>query len=234
MVKLFRQLKEIVPQNIWKADAAGNKANGPGSDVKFLVSCRSHFFRDQLQEQGLLSGFHREESASNPGRQAYKIFHLAPFTSEQIQSQLNKRLGTNEGRSAFEIFQKTHDLLGLASKPLLFRFIFESLDKLQAIANAGKRINTAIIYQELFGKTIQRDGEKKLLMRLPDKTKILSALALQLWQKSKSTVSVDWLDEWFEHNATENKGILVEFEQGNRDLLLTCLLYTSPSPRDRG
>ncbi len=215
--KLFRQLLDIVPIEAWQADIEQGTADWHTCPTRLLITCRTHFFRDHVEETGMLTGQHRHPlSATNRDNKGDPVqrFYMAPFTPQQVKNYLTNHLGNTKGRRAFQQIEKIHDLPGLASKPLMARLITEKLPDITADARAGRVINTASIYQHLFRTSLERDRDKQLILEAQDRARLLEALSVMLWQSGRSQLSVDELDEWFDHYAVKHPGISLTLQSG--------------------
>ena len=103
-------------------------------------------------------------------------------------------------------------------------------DQPAAIGSLNEGLANGEAYQTLLGVTgsgktftiahVIQDSERPCLVLAPNKT-----LAAQLYSEMR---------EFFPHNAVEYFVSYYDYYQPEAYLPVTCLLYTSPSPRDRG
>ena len=224
--QLFSGLLDIVPQEVWDADVNAGKAVWESSGTRILITCRTHFFRDQFEEYAALNGQHRHERAGTArAKDLFKSYYLAPFTTSQIKSFLVKQLGDRKGEEAFELISNIHDLRGLAGKPLMARFIARLIDELQEYRGKGQTINTARIYDLLFRQTLARDAGKGSLTMPHDSRRVLEGLAYDLWQQQSRDIEVDELDSWMDDYAKQDAGLghLMGSGIGSRERILTEL-----------
>ena len=162
--QLYRQLLEIVPAKAWDQDIKARHADWSACPARIMVTCRSHFFRDHLQEISSLNSHDRASHHSWPPNLLQR-YYMAPLSREQVREVLIKNLGEAEGQRADTLLQQAHDLPRLARKPILARYISDLLPELIAAQQAGRTLNTALVYQELFQRCIARDGDKNPLLK---------------------------------------------------------------------
>ena len=204
--QLYRQLLEIVPAEAWEQDIKARRADWSACPARIMVTCRSHFFRDHLQEISSLNSHDRASHHSWPP-DLLQRYYMAPLSREQVREVLIKNLGEAGGQSADELLKQAHDLPRLARKPILARYISDLLPELIEAQQAGRALNTALVYQELFQRCIARDSDKNPLLNIDDRTRLLQALALELWQRRATTLPVAELDQWFDSYAESQSGL---------------------------
>ena len=222
--QLYRQLLEIVPAEAWNRDIKIKRADWSTCPARIMVTCRSHFFRDHLQEISSLNS-HDRASHHNWPPDLLQRYYMAPLSREQVREVLIKNLGEVEGQRADELLKQAHDLPRLARKPLLARYISDLLPELIEAQQAGRALNTALVYHELFQRCIARDGDKNPLLNIDDRTRLLQALALELWQRRAAALPVAELDQWFDRYAESQSGLRLMFsgKAQTRNLLHTEL-----------
>ena len=204
--QLYRKLLEIVPAKAWEQDIKIKRADWSACPARIMVTCRSHFFRDHLQEISSLNSHDRASHHSWPP-DLLQRYYMAPLSREQVREVLIKDLGETEGQRADALLKQAHDLPTLARKPILARYISDLLPELIEAQQAGRALNTALVYQELFQRCIARDGDKNPLLNIDDRTRLLQALALELWQRRAATLPVAELDQWFDGYAESQSGL---------------------------
>ncbi len=219
---LLEELLNILSPEVWVRDGKHNKPDWEYCPTRLILSCRTHFFRDQEEETASLSAHYRNETFSERKKQFSRLY-LAPFTLKQIQEWLNRNLGKEEGFIAFEKMQKLHDLVGLAERPILLRLITESLDDIALEHQAGKPLNNALIYDKIFRRTIKRDdSSKSLQIQIWEKINILRMFAKQLWLEKERTLPADALDQWFARDGVQQLDQGIDWTT-KRDSFLTEL-----------
>ena len=86
----------------------------------------SQFFKDNLQEQSVLRGHDRTVGLDgNTKRSNIKTLYMLPFSEDQIRNYLKNNLGEPTASTTFEFIKTVHNLMGLASKPLLMKYILK-------------------------------------------------------------------------------------------------------------
>ena len=222
--QLYRQLLEIVPAEAWNLDIKIKRADWQACPARIMVTCRSHFFRNHLEEISSLNS-HDRASHHNWPPDLLQRYYMAPLSREQVREVLIKNLGEAGGQSADELLKQAHDLPTLARKPILARYISDLLPELIEAQQAGRALNTALVYQELFQRCIARDGDKNPLLNIDDRTRLLQALALELWQRRAAALPVAELDQWFDSYAESQSGLRLMFsgKAQTRNLLHTEL-----------
>ena len=222
--QLYRQLLEIVPAEAWEQDIKARRADWQACPARIMVTCRSHFFRDHLQEISSLNSHDRASHHSWPP-DLLQRYYMAPLSREQVREVLIKNLGKAEGQRADELLKQAHDLPTLARKPILARYISDLLPELIEAQQAGRALNTALVYHELFQRCIARDGDKNPLLNVDDRTRLLQTLALELWQRRAAALPVAELDQWFDSYAESQSGLRLMFsgKAQTRNLLHTEL-----------
>lgn len=227
---LYRQLMELVPAIVWKADEAKGGADWAASPLRILVTCRTHFFRDHIAQTVQLTGVTRNQIVSpKHAQERVKTLYLARFDMAQIESQFVKRLGDEAGRAAFGLVRSVGSLLDLAAQPVMTSFIAQTAPDLIEDHKAGRPVNRASTYGHMFRLALERDADKRPLLTVNDRTKMLKALALHLWRSRSPQIGVDALEDWFDAYAETIPGLRSQLGQpGNvRDLLHTELRNAS-------
>ena len=222
--QLYRQLLEIVPAKAWNRDIKIKRADWQACPARIMVTCRSHFFRNHLEEISSLNS-HDRASHHNWPPDLLQRYYMAPLSREQVREVLIKNLGEAGGQSADELLKQAHDLPRLARKPILARYISDLLPELIEAQQAGRALNTALVYHELFQRCIARDSDKNPLLNVDDRTRLLQTLALELWQRRAAALPVAELDQWFDSYAESQSGLRLMFsgKAQTRNLLHTEL-----------
>ena len=133
------------------------------------------------------------------------------------------------------LIRPVHDLPGLAQRPIMARFISEVAGELIKRHQDGRPINIATIYDELFLLGLERDAEKRPLLKPPDRQEMLISLASYLHSNRLGPQSADELEKWFDGFALNHNGIKMILASGQvnaRDLLHTELENASFLVRD--
>ncbi len=223
--QLFRQFLELVPAEVLASEAKSGAADWSACQIRLILTCRTHFFRSLREQNSLLSGAHRRPLRSvvlealndqrTPAAPAgMDVYYMAPLGMAQIKDLFERHLGEDEGASVFNLIAGIHDLPGLASRPIMARFISEVAGQLVDLHSAGKPINIATVYEELFLQTLERDAEKRPLLSTVDRRDILCALAVHFHCKGHSALDADTLEKWFDGFAKQHDGIMLVLQSG--------------------
>ena len=215
---LYRQLLELIPREAWQVDSQKRKEKGtPDWDkcsTRIIVTCRTHFFRSLTEEQ---STFDLSGRGGLHLRESIQTWYMAPLSLDLIEQLFIKSLGKEEGQKALQTIQKVHDLLGLAQRPIMARYISEIAGNLLLRHKSGEVINIATIYEELFNRALERDSEKIPMLSTSDRVAILKALAFHLHERSVSELDVSSLESWFDEFAENYSGIQLILKSGGID-----------------
>lgn len=169
------------------ARLAGDEPLDPRGN-RVLVTCRTHFFRDQQQVKdtatGLLGGLVVAEDSSL-GRLARRfnaeIDELRLFNDDQIAEFLLKHLGETDAAKARKFIKETYDLPTLAPRPVLLELIVKSLPTLWA--EGATHVTPAGLY-EVYTKQWLEDRSGRNLQTPPAlRHRLLALLASTLWRR---------------------------------------------------
>ena len=189
-IRLYRELLGIVPTSLWRADAERRRARTiltaaiqPAEQVRgprILVSCRTHFFRDVAAQRGFFTDMDRAGISADDDIQTF----LMSFLPEQIEAYLKLHLPPDDARRALELINQTYDLRQLAERPILLRFIRETVDQLEAEKVAGREINITRLYDILVDQTFARDDPKHVLP-VSEKRALLRRLGFTMHKRTR-------------------------------------------------
>ena len=172
---------------------------------KILISCRTHYFRDAIEQNTLFLGRDREGRA----REEYRSCTLLPFDSAQIRAYLEKRLGCDGEKidRIVELFEQVHNLKDLASRPYTLNLVTESIPDIERKIADGGHVNTATLYDTTVENWLARD-EGKHEIDVDHKRLLMQALAAEIHRNGgegmKSRALNRWLDQWLLCNPEIN------------------------------
>lgn len=227
---LYKQLLEIIPTEARIEDRRLGRADWDMCPARILVTCRTHFFRDHIQEKNLLTGHDRSTGFQERlGFCPVKTIYMAPFTPSQIRSFFQRTLGETKGTEVFNSVSRIPDLSGLAKQPIMARYIAELSPELQSDASKGLVINAARVYGHLFRRALERDADKRPLLTPVDRQALLEELAFKLWRSQSREIEADELERWFDEYASTQSGIrmIMTSDLSARHLLQTELRNAS-------
>ncbi|HLL29955.1 MAG TPA: NACHT domain-containing protein, partial [Allosphingosinicella sp.] len=199
---IYRQLIGIVPASIWREDArrridnrngaapAATRRHGPS----ILMSCRSQYFADFAAERGFLSdadrfGLKLQEDIA--------VYVMLPFSPKQIRDYIRRNLPSEDHDRALSLIESTYDLSELARRPILLRYMSELIHRLEAEKLAGREISLSGLYDILVRQAFERDSPKHVIP-IPDKKRLLQALALHLHGREREDISNERLIQWLD------------------------------------
>lgn len=225
--QLYRQFLDLIPASASALEAKGEPPDWQACPTRLILTCRTHFFRSLKEQNALLNGSHRRASlSSHKHGNGFLTYYMAPLRPDQIKSLFLNHLGPDLGNKTFALIQTIHDLPGLATRPIMARFISEVAGQLVELHSAGSTINIATIYEELFEQGLARDAEKRPLLNTQDRRELLISLAEHLHCEGLGAQPADSLEKWFDRFALNHDGIkllLAGSSTRTRDLLHTEL-----------
>ena len=129
-------------------------------------------------------------------------------------------LGVEGGRNALQVIKEVHDLSELSSHPIMLKLISQHIPDLMALKEQQRTVNAATLYLKLFDAVGERDGPKHIIA-LTDKQSLLADLALHLWQKQQTSLSVKKLRDWFIDYGTQHP--VIRLSLGSMESLAAML-----------
>ncbi|MCB1227766.1 MAG: pentapeptide repeat-containing protein, partial [Verrucomicrobiales bacterium] len=186
----IRELWKILPPVIRKADSKSGQRMG-----KMILSCRSHYFRDVLSQNAMLTGEDREGLKRGSD---FKVLLMLPFSEVQIRAYLREMTGSEQrAAEAFAIIERIHNLRDLAQRPVLLNHITEHLAELEGAAVRNEVVNAARLYQLVVGRWLTRDDGKHQLDPA-HKRLLMERLAGKLAAEGLREMSADELEAWLD------------------------------------
>ncbi len=190
---LIRTMWSLVPPDAFSTDVERRPAGTAA--VQMLISCRTHYFRDVVQQVNLFAGHQRD---LDPGADLYDAITLLPFTEEQIERFLAAKLGDEiKARRALDTIGSVHNLPELARRPVLLDRICGQLERIEALAEAGERINAARLYDLLADEWLARDNAKHTLDVEIKKT-LMARLAGAMWRSGERFWPAGEVEAWLD------------------------------------
>jgi len=162
---------------------------------KLLISCRTHYFRDTIEQNTLFLGRDREGRT----REEYRSCTLLPFDAGQIRAYLEKRLGCDGDKidRIVELFGKVHNLSDLAARPYTLNLITEFIPDIERLAAENAQVNTATLYDTTVENWLARD-EGKHEFSTPHKKRLMKSLAAEIHRRGGEGLETDDLDDWLD------------------------------------
>ena len=162
---------------------------------KLLISCRTHYFRDTIEQNTLFLGRDREGRT----KEDYRSCTLLPFDTSQIREYLEKRLGCDKEKidRIAALFDEVHNLKDLASRPYTLSLITEFIPDIERLVAEGRPVNTATLYDATVDNWLARD-EGKHEFSVPHKKRLMKSLAAEIHKRAGEGMETDELDEWLD------------------------------------
>jgi RNA polymerase sigma factor (sigma-70 family) len=131
---------------------------------KFILTCRTHFFRDQVQAEVLTD---------------FDILYIPEWGEQELKEYLQKRFG-NSWDPHLERISGTHNLPELAQTPLFLEMIVETLPQL------GDEVKRIELYQAYTDKWIKDESRRKGARLLAEERRqFVKELAMKLYLEGK-------------------------------------------------
>jgi WD40 repeat protein/Cdc6-like AAA superfamily ATPase len=189
---------------LWSIREQRDEKENPPPQGKILISCRTHYFRNTIEENTLFLGRDREGRT----REDYRSCTLLPFDTAQIREYLEKRLGCDREKidRIVELFGMVHNLNDLASRPYTLNLITEFIPDIERLASERSQVNTATLYDTTVDNWLARD-EGKHEFSTPHKKRLMKSLAAELHRRGGEGLETDELDEWLDEWLTAHPAI---------------------------
>ncbi|MFA6012315.1 MAG: pentapeptide repeat-containing protein, partial [Desulfobacteraceae bacterium] len=162
-------------------------ASGDKKGNRILITCRTHFFKDQQNVKDVLHGSSDDlvSHDSELGKLARAfdgtIDELLLFNDSQIREFLNLRLSAVQAKQAETFIRETYDLPSLAPRPVLLEMIVNSLPDLMA-SKTG--VTPAGLYHKYTTRWLTDKSGGNLQTSPQLRKKILETLAFDIWGRS--------------------------------------------------
>jgi WD40 repeat protein len=186
---VFGQLLKIL-EPATRPRAAGRQESQT-TQARLIISCRTHYFRDVEQQHAF---FDTRKRGIAKGED-YLCLTLLPWSPENVQSYLRKRLPAHQAQELARIIETTYNLQELASRPVLLAMMSEQVGSLLRQAELGEPITAAQLYNITVAEWIARDDGKHRIAAF-HKPLLMGALAAALWSDETESWSTPRLDAW--------------------------------------
>ena len=208
----IRELWNVLPPPLID-DAKKKGLSGTG---RMIISCRSHYFRDVISQNSMLTGEDREGMDAD---KHYRALFMLPFTNEQIREYLAGVPGL-AGRvdEVMDLMASIHNLKDLAKRPYLLSLITAQIEELEKMRAVGKTVQAVDLYDLIVKKWLARDDGKHQI-GAAHKRFLMEHLAAAMWCEETRMWEVDRLETWFDEFFMERPAIAGAYADKPRELL---------------
>ena len=186
----------------------GGEPELPKGRGRIIMSCRSHFFRDVYEQNGLYTGNEREGISAEDR----KMLLILPFTEEQIERYMESCLGKQQGKKVYGMLKEIHNLIDLASRPVLANMIREIVPDLEQMMQDKKEVQGVDLYQKFIRKHLERD-EGKHVFTAQHKLRLMEGLAVDLSISQSREWQWEKMEEWLDEFLAENPRIANRYQE---------------------
>ena len=208
----IRELWRALPPGV--ADEA--KEKGVASVGKMIISCRSHYFRDVVSQNAMLTGESRDGIDSE---KHYRALFLLPFTDEQIREYLAGLPGLERREDdVMELIGSIHNLRDLAIRPYLLSIISGQIGELEKLRASGKTVQAIDLYDRIVHEWLARDDGKHQI-GAPHKRLLMEHLAAAMWRDGARLWEADKLESWLDEFLAVTPAIEKAYANKSREIL---------------
>ena len=181
---------------------------------KFILSCRSHYFKDVWSQNAMLSG----EDRQGVKRADYRAFVMLPFTETQIRSYLEKVVGPDRVDPVMELFTTVHNLRELASRPYLLSILSEHVADLERYRAGGRPVRAVDVYEFVVRRWLNRDMGKHQFTE-SDKRILMERLAAALTADGAREWPWEKVETWLRDFLADNERFASRYRDKERDVM---------------
>lgn len=170
----------------------------PDANCKVILTCRTSYFRTDIEERGFLAGegIQRIRIRDRPN---FEILNLLPLDTPRVEQAL-RLLVPQEWESYSQQIQQTYDLPDLAQRPILLSMIAATLPRLVRIPH----VTPAALYQTYTDDWVRKNiAEQRTFMDAERKAFFMQELAWEMWQRGR--LSIHYTE--FPHRVRTHFGI---------------------------
>ncbi|MFH1563945.1 MAG: pentapeptide repeat-containing protein [Nitrospirota bacterium] len=212
-VELLRNIREAVP---------------PGTKGKLLLTCRTHYFLNRLDERGKVRGGAAARTRDGYSQTDFLFVYLKPFDEKRIRQYLEKVL-LGRGDEVFKFLKSVYDLTDLAQRPYLLSLITAHLTQLEALAGTGKRVSAADVYEIVVTEWMDRDVGKHLIPPTL-KVKFMEELAQRMWAEARQEIHFEELQDWLQKQMKDKMPAVTLEDAGRADADLRTATFLVRNP----
>ncbi len=189
---------DVVQNNL--AELVGSARLG----CKVLITCRTNYFKDYQEQTSIINTSqdkakeYTEPIHISNRQRNIKVIYLTELSDVQVLGYLAKA----RPKTVVADWQKieaVYNLKGLAHHPLLLDMILRSFSAL----SSGQSINAANLYTVYTNRWVEREEDKKRLLPKQFRLKLMTELALHMWNNGKETVHYQELSSFVKNLADD-------------------------------
>lgn len=162
-----------------------------GTACKVILSCRTSYFKSNLQERELLSGEGQNALLDLRNRPNFDLIYLQDFDNERIQALLRLRTAQN-WENVWKKIREVYDLGSLAQRPVLLNMIVETFDNLVHL----QKIDKSILYDQYTSNWIQRQADDERTLVTPELKKVfMQEIAWYMYEHNDYSIHYNDIDK---------------------------------------
>jgi WD40 repeat protein/MinD-like ATPase involved in chromosome partitioning or flagellar assembly len=225
---IFDGFDEMATQGDWGVTLENFRqlTRAAAGHAKVLLTCRTHYFRDQAYVQELFAGrppdlsergtdLYREIS----GRRGYKLAYLRGFSDTQINAYIDRACG-DRAEGIRKILAGEPRLQEIANRPILLEIIVKSAPKLVEL---GKEITVANLYEAYTEDWFTREDWRLRITR-ERRRELVEALAFQLWREPNARLHHTALRQVIEPLLNDRAYTVRDLEDADREIRTATFL----------
>jgi NACHT domain/Restriction endonuclease len=152
---------------------------------KVLLTCRTHYFRNQIEQEALLKGSGDPISWTVSDRPRFESVYLEQWSGNQIQEFVRKAF-PEQWQEFMNFLKSTYNLQELSQSPALLEMITRTFPVLGRIG-----MKRAAIYRAYIDASLDREAMKRHVWFERDRIRaFLQELAISLISKQRSSIPV--------------------------------------------
>ena len=181
---------------------------------KIIISCRSHYFRNVVDQNGMFTGEDREQIDASD----YLGYVMLPFSEAQVREYLAINLPEYETQRLMEMLDAVHNLSELSRRAFNLAMITRILPEIEHKFSRQERVEGVTLYKLLVQKWLKRDEGKHRLGKV-HKEQLMSHLAVAMWEDGARQWSVDELENWLDIFLIDHWQIGSAYQRTDREIL---------------
>lgn len=183
---------------------------------KLIISCRSHYFRDVVSQNAMLTGEGRDGIEAD---QHYRALFMLPFADDQIRAYLAALPGVRDRVDAvMDTIASIHNLGDLAKRPYLLSLIVQQIGELEKMRASGKSVQAVDLYDLIVREWLARDNGKHQIGSA-HKRMLMEHLAAAMWGEGARSWDADRLEGWLDEFLAATPAVAGAYANKPREVL---------------